>query len=775
MKNASGYFICRKNGKSLATAQTDAGLALSDFAEETSLLFWVNDASDDYVCLINLRTGMVLDGNDSSVYMHIPNGGLYQQWQLADAGNGYKKLLHLKSGNVLTANSDGTLGLSAWSGNDDNQMWSLTFLQQLTQKATEKLVTSENTNTPGNAFMSALDDTAPQIFYFDHLGDNNYRICCQGNTWIVLGIGNDGKLCFDEWQNVTGQQWQMEDLPGGFQKLINQDAGLVLDGNGTSLYLLGWNGGDYQQWAPFVQMPVDFTKQYNQVTFAMAHDSHTDKKTSYYSSLSGSPMWEDQTQDVSEQLAGGIRAVRISTGLHSVGGENVILQHTIALKTFADYLERVRKFLDQNPMAIVTIYDEGDSSKSLYNDEEFENFLADQYAATLGGTAIAPNRIFIPGGKMPSLDELNKGNWPTLQAIHDAGIQIIVIMANNFPKLKNADNSFKHPWILPSSVFEVNPYDNLIQNADMAIRPAGVDVNLPQPLANRIFKFSHFFYSPIYVPTQGWEEESSQMLNIWTVGDLLVENTLRAWAVNGAPPTWINVDFYQGVQGAQSHLTHLVRAINSSASLAELEQKVKGCYIQNTNGLLQIGHPYTTDADTPRYNIINLRNGSLYALNLTSSVNVDGPSSYVGLGYASVAPLDVDAPSQAWYLRYNTPVHGIQLVIAWGYQYVLHAAPLQNLNMPGYGMPNVTAQIAANNPSGSDMGQDDMGWEIVSISDFFIIRKSGNPSQVLGLIGDSSIEAALSLLPYNPSDTGQMWKFQMINPEPYPSFLPGGF
>jgi hypothetical protein len=786
--------VCKNDNQSLTPIGSKGEVCLTNFVGPSNLLLWIDDSNAGYCRLVHMATGKVLDGDGVNIHLNESNSTSSQQWKFDDAGDGYQQLIHMESGNVLTAGNNGSVSLSAYNQSNDNQKWSMAYQGYLVQKATERVMTRQD---EGVVILAEMDDPRLQIFYFEHVGSGDYKVCYNMFTpdVMALGITDENDLCFDTWQGLDTQKWKIEDAGDGFQKFtLKSSLNQVLDGNGFNLYIHEPNGGDYQLWSPFVRMAVDRTKPYNEITFAMAHDSHTDKKTSYYSGISGSPSWEDQTQDVGQQLTGGIRAVRISTGLHNAAIDllspilsivnpyfamTVILQHTVALKTFADYLERVREFLDRNPTAILTIYDEGDSSLSPFSDEVFEMLVAKQYADTFGGTPEAPRRVLIPGvNGMPALSQLEGGTWPTIQEMLEAGVQIVVVMSHDFPKVKNKDNLFVHPWILPAaSLFSANPYDNLIQDADMTVRPACVDVHPTDTLGNKLFKFNHFFYSPI-----AGKEESSQALNIWSVGDLLIEDTLRAWAVNQKPPNWINVDFYQGVQEARSYLTHLVRAINSSATLADLEKKVKGCYIQNTNGRLQIGHPYTTDADTPRYQIINKKadgNNDLYALNLQWSVNSNVQAPYVGVGLASlslyVEDVEDNAPSQYWYLRYNLPpvkpvtaqVHGIQFVMAWGTQFILHSGTLPSLQVSN-GAPNMTSQAPDN------IGHSDTGWEIFydGNTNAYLIRQSGNPKKVLGIMGEPSANCQIALMDYNANDMGQRWTFKPVNATPYPPFLP---
>ena len=630
------------------------------------------------------------------------------------------------------------------------------------QKSSEKGITPDFSGGPK---LEEILNESDQVLFFEYLGGGDYMICFKmfSSGMHAMGTDTHGKMTLSSWKGGDNQRWKVEEQDTGYLKVTHKATGNVLSSSGTKVIVEPWSGSDDQLWSHCVLLGIDRSKAYHTITWPMAHDSHTDKETSNYHGIPGHPSWEDQTQDVRRQLVGGIRVVRISTGLYAgiTNGGTVRLVHTIVLKEFSDYLNRMRDFLDAHPQELVTIYDEGDAGKSDGTNTQLENDLATQYAATFGGDASAPKRVFVPGqGGMPTLDEIKANGWPTVQQMLDAGIQVIVFMKNDFPMVTDNNGVLKHPWILPSPrFFTSNPYDNKMAVNDYKTRPACVDVTASP--ATGLFKFNHFFY----VPFGDKYEQSSRAYNIWTVGDLLVEDALRAWVVNGFPPNFVNVDFYQGVEGARSHLTTLVRAINSSTSAADLEQRLKGLYLQNTS--VQIGYPYAAGANQPRYQLVNAQagpDGTRYALSVSSiSFPPKGPPQM--LAKAALSPSNPTDPIQQWFLRFNAPGSGVQLhTMSENRCFVLlqrWAQPfVPDFNL-GYYLDKDCDAIG------------DAGWEFSPNSDgTYTLRKSGDSTRVLGPIRSFGPGEAVGMVAANPKDRSQCWEVVTLNTVPYPGFLP---
>lgn len=266
---------------------------------------------------------------------------------------------------------------------------------RLTQKATGKTLVVQGSTIGWGA---AAND-ANQLWRHQDAGDGYYFLFA--STGSVLD-GNGSQIYLHPFNNGDYQRWRYEDAGDGYFKLVQKATGNVIDGNGSAIYMLPWNNGDYQRWALSVAPQLDRSKKYNEVTFAMAHDSHTGTK--YYSDDDSVPENVDQTQPVSGQLRGGIRVVRISTGIWTdhggPGTGTVILQHgdpnkffrhlgklspPVIFGTLTDYLTQVRDFLNapENRNEVVTIYDEGDSDGKL-DDSTFEAEVAAAYTAVFG-------------------------------------------------------------------------------------------------------------------------------------------------------------------------------------------------------------------------------------------------------------------------------------------------------------------------------------------------------------------------------------------------------
>lgn len=354
--------------------------------------------------------------------------------------------------------------------------------------------------------------------------------------------------------------------------------------------------------------PTNLATRYSDVTWAMAHDSHTavinnPNFQSIGGGIQGIPV--DQTQTIFYQLQGGIRAVRISTG---ISNKVVVLHHGTAKKfgrkfwNLSLYLSYIKAFLIANPTEIVTIIDEG-SATDWDNDTDYETRLAGVYADVFGVAAnSAPNLIFMPGStksdgtKFPTAQQLASGEpWPTLQELIDANQRLIVFMTNGYPQEPG------HDWLLNAYGKGTTDSKGLMFSSnykyygnDLAhvgeYRPADVDTQLSVVAAgtagpSRLYLFQHFIYhhedDVFFSIDQGWQKYSK-----WTVGDLLVANVARTISQTGRIPNFINVDFYQGVFGARSYLIPLVKLLNEPATRSTsgaVQALTRGIHIQDTS------------------------------------------------------------------------------------------------------------------------------------------------------------------------------------------------
>lgn len=449
--------------------------------------------------------------------------------------------------------------------------------------------------------------------------------------------------------------------------------------------------------------PLDLNKHYNEVSFAMAHDSHTCGPDDNYGDDSKLKMNVDQTLWVADQLRQGIRAVRISTGTYrwQYGLNTPILEHGrpqqygggCAFGTLQDYLTAVYEFLvaPGNENEIVTIIDEGDawgyaqekslivpkdglpvwSWNSVTNDDvwAFTQLVAAVYeTVSLKG----PEGQLLPDSAVKVKMYTPSGaSWPTLQELITSK-QRLVVFQNSLNSLNGV------PWMLPAydkAAAAITTSDSGNPLADPDVRPGfpGTFV-APERAWGGLYLLNHYFYHQIFSlvsPINIDINESARNLNKWVVGDLLVENTLRACARLKRRVNFLNVDFFQGVFGTYSYLNLLVDALNtvddslgagSAAWLLALNDAVtkQVVYLHNTQHLC-LGDAYY------------IRCAGNQGLSLT--VNASGA--------LVLDTLSAGNPAQQWRLLYNTPDQGITLVSKSGKQIILWTAPSQLVSSPG--------------------------------------------------------------------------------------------
>jgi hypothetical protein len=365
--------------------------------------------------------------------------------------------------------------------------------------------------------------------------------------------------------------------------------------------------------------------KYNEITSAMAHDSHTGGHL-LPKDLYKRP-WQDQNNPISEQLQSGIRTVRISS---TSGGD---LRHSgTDFGTLDDYLKEVAKYFKNNATKdIFTIIDEP---------TDWSDYLKKIYIDNLG------ELLFEPGKNgMPSLEELQKGNWPTLKEMVDKG-QRVVLFVNKPYDEKNT------PWRLPA--YDAENFLISMDKDDYGYFPIDVNDSSVRPnfnevknqdhrrykAGNPLYLLNHYFYSITRIASTSYEE-----YDVYGVGEPIIEYSMNAWAETNQKPNFLNVDFYS-LEGKANYLFDLVLAMNRPDAF--------GPYY----AVSKIGRPIQiTLADT-------LEVGQIYTISCVAKNN--GTTFNITRGPAketvSVQPADPTNPQQHWKLIYNTPYPGFALV-----------------------------------------------------------------------------------------------------------------
>jgi hypothetical protein len=245
--------------------------------------------------------------------------------------------------------------------------------------------------------------------------------------------------------------------------------------------------------------------------------------------------------------------------------DNIIVQHTIAIGLFRDYLTQIVDFLQANPTEIVTIIDEGDQG-SFGTRAYFLSKVAEVYADVMGGTADQPGKgnlfVYQPGGNSPSNPQ-----WPTLQQLIDTNQRLIVFMTAVQGEHKKDGKAWMLPAYAPDGFISSNEYNPPTGGeADEGYYQASgryKSERWPAEGQPGLYLVNHYFSDKVAV-----RDESSRAYNDLTVGSLLVVDTLSNWKSAGVQPSFVNVDFYQGVRLNYSYLMPLVHSMNAYRSVS---------------------------------------------------------------------------------------------------------------------------------------------------------------------------------------------------------------
>ena len=297
--------------------------------------------------------------------------------------------------------------------------------------------------------------------------------------------------------------------------------------------------------------PVSLNTRYDEATFAMAHDSHTAMNWSdleSFSTISPSDsklVASTQSRGVSLQLDDGIRAMRISSERPYSNGNEVFLCHGPAVfVALRDYLQKVIDFLEDNPHEVITIFDEGSAGvQHVWNVYKRHGF--DEYLYT--------------GPTDP---------WPTLhEIVHDYKQRLIV-----FAKDETVDEE-RYPGIHKMWKKEGETGGSVWQSHYQYYKPSQVNYKAADDTDSTasLYLYNHFFYENIIHTVFGDWDRAAPEHSEWTVGPLLREDVKKAWIGTGQRPNFVNVDFYQGIDGAKSQLISLVNEMNQVSSGEELQ------------------------------------------------------------------------------------------------------------------------------------------------------------------------------------------------------------
>lgn len=393
---------------------------------------------------------------------------------------------------------------------------------------------------------------------------------------------------------------------------------------------------------------------YNQVSWVTAHDSFTGDKE--YLGFDAS---RDQNNNIDQQLASGIRAVRISADHdgelvhgHLKGGAPAT-----DFGSLEGYLTRIKNFLDDetNKNEIITIIDESNGSdgiSKIYTDC-IGNYLF--YPKTTGDNT---------PGDWPTIDHIRDGIWPTIKELVAQNKRVIVLHDENYDP--------NTPWRLHSYDGTNNNFllsmdkDDYGLSEDYQYRPPFRTVQNDNSKRwnpnNHLYLINHYFYT--HVPIIGDDTSKRSYSGKWGNAELVVEYAMLAWWQTGRKPNFIHVDFYDLPWVYNNFVFDLAAALNRPDAYGPFEvpyliDAQKPIMIMDTFGAidnkerqaLRLGQTYTItcqaykpdrEEDNPHY------------YNIARSEDADGAA-------INLAPANSADVKQHWKIAYNTPRPGFAL------------------------------------------------------------------------------------------------------------------
>lgn len=495
---------------------------------------------------------------------------------------------------------------------------------------------------------------------------------------------------------------------------------------------------------------------YKDVSWILAHDSFTgDKK------YLGGDASRDQDRNIEEQLASGVRAVRISTDSY---GD---LDHGGITKfgTIGGYLQRVGQFLKDNPKEIVTIIDESNDWTDTINDAYNDNLK--DYLFTPKDANITD-----PQNTWPTLADVQGGKLPSIKDMVSKNSRVIV--------LHNADYDTKFPWRLHSYDGKNSDFllsmdlDNYGLDEGYDLRPPFSTAKNPDKQRwsdqNHLYLINHYFYMKYL----SHDSSSRAWSRRWGNSELAIEYAMLSWWRTGRKPNFIHADFYDLPNIFNNFIFDLAIGLNRPDAFSCFEL------------------PYIIDARKPVLimdTIVGgdgLRLGQTYTI--TCMAGKYGPNGYETYNIARVedrdgaavqlAPSNASDVKQQWKIVYNTPETGFALTspdgylalydpnwadpdLATGPQNALIVKVLQgNQRGAGFAMQG-SCLYKSNMRVGSNIGKSDLN----NYTQLLSLWQAAGTGNYL----DNDFDICRSAKNTNGVDNRQAWKFTRIDSNPAPS------
>lgn len=249
-------------------------------------------------------------------------------------------------------------------------------------------------------------------------------------------------------------------------------------------------------------------KSYGAVAYVGTHNSYA---------IGTNNLAVNQDQSIETQLNDGVRLLQVQA--HNQDGTIHLCHSDCRLfdgGTFADYLKKVKTWLDANPEEVVTIL--------VVN---IDNLPATSYAdiyrgAELESISYAPEAATVPAA-----------NWPTLGAMIDSGKRLVTFLDNQ------ADYATV-PWLL-------DEFTNIWETAFNVMNPAQFDctVNRTKGDTSTQMVLINHFLDKTFLGQPVPDVDRANTTNAASGEGSLGAHVETCRTVQGRPPNFLLVDYYE--------------------------------------------------------------------------------------------------------------------------------------------------------------------------------------------------------------------------------------